>query len=205
MPKPLLSIIIPVLNEEVMLKKLLKHLEVTSERSESIEILVVDGGSVDSTISIAEECGVKIFTSKKGRAVQMNHGARNAKSETLYFLHADTFPPNNFDTYILDAIKAGYRAGCFRMQFDTKNPFLRLFAWLSRINHTLCRGGDQSLFVNREVFCENEGFNESYRRMIVEMTRIFSFMILSTGTVACLLGDYRTCTGTVSAHCRPAC
>ena len=162
MPKPLLSIIIPVLNEEVMLNKLLKHLEVTSERPECIEILVVDGGSGDSTISVAEECGVKIFTSKKGRAVQMNHGARNAKSETLYFLHADTFPPKKFDTYILNAVKAGYRAGCFRMQFDTQNLFLRFFAWLSRINHTLCRGGDQSLFINREVFSENGGFNESY-------------------------------------------
>ena len=49
------------------------------------------------------------------------------------------------------------------MQFDTHNPVLRFFASLSRINHIICRGGDQSLFVTKSVFLRNQGFNEDYR------------------------------------------
>ena len=48
------------------------------------------------------------------------------------------------------------------MQFDSRNPVLRFFGWLSRINHTLCRGGDQSLFITKTIFNTTNGFNEDY-------------------------------------------
>ncbi|SNY94516.1 TIGR04283 family arsenosugar biosynthesis glycosyltransferase [Flagellimonas pacifica] len=159
---PSISIIIPVLNEEKLIGKILKHIGQTSSKTSIMEVICVDGGSRDKTISIAGLFGAKVIPSKKGRARQMNLGAQNASGEVLYFLHADTFTPNNFDQLILDAIKEGYESGCFRMRFDTKNPILRLFAWLSRINHTLCRGGDQSLFIKRNLFHKTKGFNEDY-------------------------------------------
>lgn len=157
-----ISILIPVLNEEENLGKLLRHLTLNSTTENIEEIICIDGGSVDKTIAIAEEQSIKIIHSKKGRARQMNMGAKHAKGNILYFLHADTFPPKGFDQKILKANDQEYDSGCFRMKFDTKNPILRFFAWLSRINHTLCRGGDQSLFIKKELFHKMKGFNETY-------------------------------------------
>lgn len=185
---PSISIIIPVLNEEGFIAKVLQHLTLNSTSSNIKEIICVDGGSSDKTVEIAEVHGAKVLQSKKGRARQMNFGAKHAQGEILYFLHADTFPPRNFDGTILTAIAQGHESGCFRMQFDTKNPILRFFAWLSRINHTLCRGGDQSLFIKRQLFEQNEGFNENY--LIYEdtefITRLYKqtkFKVLSEAVV----------------------
>ena len=157
-----LSIVIPVLNEGSILGNLLKHLTTHSSDRNIKEIIVVDGGSTDNTIQIAKQFNTKVIASKRGRAVQMNTGAKNASGEVLYFLHADTFPPKSFDKIILNAIQLGKETGCFRMAFDSKNIFLRGFAYLSRINHTLCRGGDQSLFISKELFQKQGGFNEKY-------------------------------------------
>lgn len=151
-----------MLNEEPYLGTLLKHLEQTSTPSSIIEIICVDGGSTDKTREIAEQQGAKLVLSQKGRAKQMNLGAEHATGDILYFLHADTFPPKQFDQLILKAVNNGFLAGCFRMRFDTKNLFLRFFAWFSRINLLFCRGGDQSLFVERDLFLKSKGFNEAY-------------------------------------------
>ncbi|WP_343488002.1 TIGR04283 family arsenosugar biosynthesis glycosyltransferase [Allomuricauda sp. d1] len=162
MPDLRLSVIIPVLNEQHMLDNLLRHLDNISFHRDALQIIVVDGGSTDNTIDIAKKHHVTILNSKKGRAAQMNTGAEYAKSDVLYFLHADTFPPRHFDKIVLKAVESRHTSGCFRMRFDSNNPILRFFAWLSRINHTLCRGGDQSLFVLKNIFHETGGFNESY-------------------------------------------
>ncbi len=151
-----------MLNEELCIGKLLNHLKQTSTPSNTIEIICVDGGSTDKTIEIATQQGAKVFQSEKGRAKQMNLGAEHAIGDVLYFLHADTFPPHNFDRYILEAVENGVSAGCFRMKFDTQNLFLRFFAWFSRVNLLICRGGDQSLFVERDLFLKSKGFNEAY-------------------------------------------
>ncbi|WP_222981765.1 TIGR04283 family arsenosugar biosynthesis glycosyltransferase [Flagellimonas meishanensis] len=159
---PSISIIIPVLNEERYIGPLLEHLSRIAGTSNIGEILCVDGGSKDNTRTIAEQAGARVIKSKRGRAIQMNLGARVAHGDILYFLHADTFPPKDFDKKILHAVEKGFETGCFRMKFDTRHPFLRFFAWFSRINHSLCRGGDQSLFVSRTIFLESGGFNEAY-------------------------------------------
>lgn len=160
---PQISIVIPVLNEEILVGKLLHHLDRISKPNTIKEILIVDGGSHDNTVKIAAESGATILHSPIGRAKQMNFGAKHATGAILYFLHVDTFPPQDYDTYIIQALLKGHQAGCFRMTFDTNNPVLVFFAWLTRINHTLCRGGDQSLYVDRSVFIESNGFNEKYR------------------------------------------
>lgn len=159
---PKISIIIPVLNEEAYIAKLLQYIQENSSAKNIKEILVVDGGCTDDTVEIASDFGAIVLPSEKGRAKQMNYGAAQAKGNVLYFLHADTFPPKNFDKYILKAVVNGDEAGCFRMQFDSKNKFLSFFSWFSRINHKICRGGDQSLFVTRRLFRKTKGFNENY-------------------------------------------
>lgn len=159
---PELSIIIPVLNEEKIIDKLLQYLEAVCPNSNKIEILVVDGGSNDNTVSIARKSNTKLFFSEKGRAKQLNTGAKNAKGDVLYFLHADTYPPKNYHTQIKLAFNQGFESGCFRMQFDSKNLFLRFFGFLTRFNFLICRGGDQSLFVSKGLFEKTGGFNEEY-------------------------------------------
>ncbi|NQZ44347.1 MAG: glycosyltransferase family 2 protein [Flavobacteriaceae bacterium] len=168
----MLSIIIPVLNEASCIAGLIEHLSETRSTDWVSEIIVVDGGSTDGTLKLLETLPVSVVPSKKGRARQMNAGAKAAKGDTLYFLHADTLPPKDFDIKIREAIAAGFETGCFRMRFDTQNVFLRFFGWMTRINHTLCRGGDQSLFIKKEVFFEEGGFNEAY--MIYEDTEFIT-------------------------------
>lgn len=163
MDGPKISIVIPVLNEGKLVGPLVDYLRQHSSSKNILEIIFVDGGSTDSTLSILGAKDVIVVNSKKGRARQLNAGAKQASGTLLYFLHADTLPPSNFDQLILEAHKHGAETGCFRMSFDTNNPILRFFAWLSRINHTLCRGGDQSLFITKTLFATEGGFNEAYR------------------------------------------
>jgi len=157
-----ISVIIPVLNEENSIVKVLHYLRQNSTPNLIKEILIVDGGSTDKTVKIARDNGVSVIHSPKGRAKQMNLGAKNAKGEILYFLHVDTLPPKHFDQRILNAIRDKHEVGCFQMRFDSNSRFLKFFAWFSRVNHTLCRGGDQSLFISRELFFKARGFNEDY-------------------------------------------
>ncbi|MBT8262978.1 MAG: TIGR04283 family arsenosugar biosynthesis glycosyltransferase [Bacteroidia bacterium] len=165
----MISIIIPVYNEAAGIADLLKHLDERSTSGKITEILVVDGGSTDNTIFRANNyinngslLPMSVLTSRKGRASQMNTGAKQAKGEILYFLHADSYPPHGFDTTILNQVEKGNSAGCFRMKFDTKHPVLTFSQWFTRFNVRACRGGDQSLFISRDLFTSLKGFNEDF-------------------------------------------
>jgi len=92
--KPLLSIIIPTLNEATVLNRTLNYLQ----HSENIEIIVVDGGSRDDTAAIATRLGTSLLKEPGGRAAQLNKGVENSKGRYLLFLHADTLPPHNYDS-----------------------------------------------------------------------------------------------------------
>lgn len=158
----MISIIIPVLNEETGIVRLLDHLKNNSFFTTN-EIIMVDGGSTDKTVELVKKHSSLVFlTSEKGRAKQMNTGAKNASFETLYFLHADSFPPANFDELILKEINAGNKAGCFKMKFDKNHWWLNLMGWFTKFNHKACRGGDQSLFVSKSLFEKLNGFNEKF-------------------------------------------
>jgi rSAM/selenodomain-associated transferase 2 len=161
--RPRISIIIPVLNEALLIGRLLEYLRKNSSPDSRAEILVVDGGSDDDTVIRAKKKGAQVVHSARGRAVQMNRGAGAASGKILYFLHADTYPPPGFDQYIGDSVEKGDEAGCFRMRFDSVSGFLSFFSWFSRFNYPICRGGDQSLFITKSLFVECGGFNENYR------------------------------------------
>lgn len=159
----MISIIIPVYNEEKHLPLLLEHLRKVSA-GYVLEIILVDGGSTDKTPVIAEnDSQVKLINSDRGRATQMNAGAKIARAEILYFLHADSFPPPKFDELILKEINNGNKAGCFQMKFDKNHWWLNLMGHFTKINHLSCRGGDQSLFVEKKLFKEIGGFDETYK------------------------------------------
>lgn len=157
----MISVIIPILNEEETIGRLLQHLLDSSINQ--LEILLVDGGSTDNSRNIIKKFpNVILLESAKGRAKQMNFGAKHANGSILYFLHADSFPPTDFDALILNEVNKGNKAGCFRMQFDSKHWWLCFTSWWTRFNWRICRGGDQSLFITKELFENIGGFDEQY-------------------------------------------
>ena len=157
-----ISIIIPVLNEAENIPKLIQHLSLQSTTNIIEEIIIVDGGSRDNTIEIAKSLTTKVINSRKGRAIQMNLGAKHARGSILYFLHADSFPPSGFDRLIFQEIKNENQAGCFKMKFDSNHWWLHLAGWFTKFNWKACRGGDQSLFITRELFEELQGYDENF-------------------------------------------
>ncbi|WP_179343639.1 TIGR04283 family arsenosugar biosynthesis glycosyltransferase [Winogradskyella ursingii] len=165
----MISIIIPVLNEAESIGDLLNHLVEKSDSKNISEIIIVDGGSMDETAEIVKSIStaldgtvVQLINSEKGRAKQLNNGANVATGNILYFLHADSFPPKDFDRLIINEVEKGNKAGCFRMQFDSNHWWLRLASWLTQFSWRACRGGDQSQFITRELFDEIGGYDENY-------------------------------------------
>ncbi len=158
-----ISIIIPTINEAKHIGDLIHLLQSFEPKELLEEIIVVDGGSTDDTAEIAEELGAIVIKSKiKGRAVQMNEGARAAKGEVLYFIHADTIPPKTLLSDIDGAMKNGFDAGCYCLTFDMKHWFLQFNSWFTQFDLDGVRYGDQSLFVRRMIFEEVGGFRNDY-------------------------------------------
>ena len=155
--------VIPALNEAAHLPRLLTRLN-EGLSGHTGEITVVDGGSRDDTAAIAEAAGARVLRSpRRGRAAQLNYGAARARYELLYFVHADTLPPASFVADIEEALAGGYPVGCYRFVYDRPpNPLMRLNAYCTRFDRLWCRGGDQSLFVTRELFDRLGGFCERH-------------------------------------------
>jgi len=154
-----ISIIIPTFNEEAIIAHSLKGLLTITERNEAVDIIVCDA-STDETRRILSDFPVTVCQSAKGRAIQMNAGARLAKGDILYFLHADTQPPETFIDNIRSASADGKKAGCFRMDFSDNNPIMTLYGWFTQFPLMVCRGGDQSLFIDASLFHDIGGFDE---------------------------------------------
>lgn len=158
-----ISIIVPIFNEANAIHRLLTHIENNISKTIPYEIIMVDGGSTDgSQKRVKQHPNALLIVSKKGRAKQMNAGAKIATGNILYFLHCDSFPPKYFDLHILKQIQIDNKAGCFRMKFDYSHPVLLVSQWLTRINHISCRGGDQSLFIAKDLYNEIGGYDEKF-------------------------------------------
>ena len=157
----MISIVIPALNEEKNLKILLKQIRAVSFDYSATEILIADGGSSDASKRVCQEFEVEFVSCHKAqRATQMNVGARKSNGQILYFLHADSTVPLNFDQKIKSSLENRAVAGCFKMKFDDLNPILSFYSWFTRFDFNIFRGGDQSLFIESDVFEKLGGFNE---------------------------------------------
>ena len=159
------SVIIPTLNEAENLPGLLRHLQRIPHQPLT-EIIVVDGGSTDATCRIASDFQATVLHSPQtGRAAQMNFGAQHATGNILQFIHADTCPPASNFQDIQDTVAAGYDLGCFTYRFDSKHPLLRINGWFTHLDQLWCRGGDQAIFITRQLFDHLGGYKAHWKIM----------------------------------------
>lgn len=162
----MMSIVIPALNEEQGIYNLLNLLVDRANDPESLELIVVDGGSIDDTIqevkrfaSSYSHLNVRVVDSLKGRGMQLHNGSLVATHDLLYFLHADSHPPVHYDKYIYKAVAAGKPAGCFRMRFRSWHWWLIIIGWFSRFSWKASRGGDQSQYITKELYLKIGGYD----------------------------------------------
>jgi rSAM/selenodomain-associated transferase 2 len=154
-----LSIIIPILNEAGSLAPLLGHLLDFQKRA--CEVLLVDGGSQDDSVAIARSAGFTVLISERGRAAQMNAGAKLARGEFLVFLHADTRLPDQADQWVMEAFERDPRPwGRFGVSILGASPMLRVVALMMNLRSALTgiATGDQTIFVRRQEFKKIGGF-----------------------------------------------
>jgi rSAM/selenodomain-associated transferase 2/rSAM/selenodomain-associated transferase 1 len=154
-----ISIIIPALNEAATIDRTLSHLEGV----DNLEVIVVDGGSLDETAELAESLGAKVIHSNPGKAIQMNTGAAAAAGEILVFLHADTLLPEGFGHQIVAAMRQkGVAAGAFRLSIDSPAAGIRFIECMANLRSRFLRlpYGDQALFMKKSLFDEIGGFPE---------------------------------------------
>ncbi|MEH2262981.1 TIGR04283 family arsenosugar biosynthesis glycosyltransferase [Nostoc sp.] len=154
-----ISIIIAAINEARNIKETIA----TTQNRLNIEVILVDGGSQDDTVAIAQSLGVKVISSSPGRAVQMNAGAVASGGEILLFLHADTRLPTGFDEMICTALQQpGTVAGAFNLRIDAPLLSLRWVELGVKWRSHFCQMpyGDQAIFLTKESFQQIGGFPE---------------------------------------------
>tara|TARA_R110002124_G_scaffold270742_1_gene439430 strand:+ start:1576 stop:2259 length:684 start_codon:yes stop_codon:yes gene_type:complete len=179
----MISIIVPVYNEENTLDNFISTLSKATSGKDA-ELIFVDGGSTDRTFEICNKSSFNVFRSpKKGRAAQMNFGAQKSKGDILYFLHADSIPPLSFIVDINDNIKKGYQSGCYRLSFKPDHYLLKFYAWFTKFDIDLFRFGDQSFFVKKEIFKDVGGFDETLsvmedQQMVRDIKKQSTFVIM---------------------------
>lgn len=152
-----ISIIIPVYNEESTIEKLLSTLEPLDKRC---EVIFVDGGSKDRTLELIPDKYV-VLQAEKGRAKQMNYGAKHSNGDILFFLHCDSeVPPTAIEE--IEKVIEKHQAGCFGIAFHSWNFFMFTCRVISnhRIKDRKVMFGDQGIFVERELFFEVGMFPE---------------------------------------------
>ena len=150
------SVIIPTLNEENYLPTVLEHLK---NIDEEIEIIIADGGSVDSTVKIAERFDVKVCRSEKGKGIQLNNGAVCATGAVLIFLHADTFLPANAFSLINEYLLVRkVDIAAFKMKFDKESFLMDIYSWFTKFDSIFTTFGDQVIVIRRDFFNELNGF-----------------------------------------------
>ena len=148
-----LSIIVPCLNEAEGIADTLKALVPVQVRG--AEVIVVDGGSTDETLARARAGADVLITAPRGRAAQMNAGARRASGDVLLFLHADTRLPENADVLIREGLAGSGRCwGRFDITIRGRHPLLPFIARAMNLRSRWSgiATGDQAIFVARAAF-----------------------------------------------------
>jgi rSAM/selenodomain-associated transferase 2 len=177
-----LSVIVPMLNESPVIAGTLDALR---RRAPNAEVIVVDGGSSDASVAIARPLCGTLITASRGRAHQMNAGARVSHGDALVFVHADTIVPRTFVADVASALSdPAVVGGRFDVRLDSNALPYRIIGAMISLRSRISRTGtgDQAIFVRREVFDSLGGFPE------IELCEdlAFSRRLKRAGRVACL-------------------
>jgi rSAM/selenodomain-associated transferase 2 len=198
---PLISIIVPVLDEAALIGPFLAHLRV---RAPGAEVIVVDGASRDETRSIAEPLADVLISAPRGRASQMNAGAAVATGDVLWFLHADSTLPHNAVRDIASAFDDPRLAGgCFRLHLPSREMIYRVSDSVGNLGVQVFGFalGDHGIFCQRTAFEQSGGYPgvpiledaELYRRLArIGRMRQLSSEIISSPRSYQQCGPYRT-------------
>lgn len=153
---PYLSVIIPVVNEESRIEKVISRV-----MDIDAEIIVVDGGSSDNTVKLAESLGVKVVKSTRGRSRQMNAGASASSGNIFLFLHADTSVPEKFVSLIFENLMDRRpSAGAFGFKTDMDNAVMKFIEYTVNLRSRFLKlpYGDQGIFVSKADFARAGGY-----------------------------------------------
>jgi rSAM/selenodomain-associated transferase 2 len=169
-----IAIVVPVFNEALAVPRLLTHVassKVTA--NQDFELVFVDGGSTDNTTALIQDAGLRVISSPKGRAWQMNAGAAQTTGDVLLFLHADTQLPANALAEIKSTLAENMCWGRFDVRIAGKPWMLgvvsRMMSWRSRL--TGIATGDQAMFMTRIAFQKIGGFPEQALMEDIEASR----------------------------------
>jgi rSAM/selenodomain-associated transferase 2 len=189
--KPVLSIVIPALNEAAGIEATLQALQPL--RLRGVELVLADGGSSDSTPTLAQPWVDAVVDAPRGRALQMNAGAARARASVLLFLHADTRLPPLADVLVLQAVQRSDKGACwgrFDVRIEGRPWMLRVVAVLMNLRSRASgiATGDQAIFVTREAFERVGGFPVQPLMEDIEISR----RLKRLGRPACL--GARVCT-----------
>ncbi|MGI9185141.1 MAG: TIGR04283 family arsenosugar biosynthesis glycosyltransferase [Solirubrobacteraceae bacterium] len=182
---PVISVVVPVLNEARGLPSLLDHLLQLDGR---FEVVIADGGSTDGTpqIAAAHPRAPRLVHSPPGRAEQMNAGAAQASGEALLFLHADTrLPPDAYRSLRRALANPGVIGGNFELRFDGADRFSRLLGgWYALQRRAGVYYGDSAIWVRRTAFERLGG----YRPLPIMEDYELSRRLQRAGDTSCLPG-----------------
>lgn len=156
----MISIIIPVYNEETTILTCLDFLRPWQEQGS--EIIVVDGGSDDGTYAMAEGHASTVCRSARGRGIQMNTGARYASGQTLLFLHVDTRLPAVSNKLLQHLVLDENSWGRFDVTLSDERPVFRIIGFFMNLRSRITgiATGDQALFIHKSLFEKAGGFPE---------------------------------------------
>ncbi len=151
------AVVVPALNERRCIERCLAS--VRAQEGE-VEPVVVDGGSQDGTPAVAASLA-RVISAPRGRAVQMNAGARATRGDVLLFLHADS----RLVPGALAAVRSALSdprvvGGTFSLRFEPETPLLRLYAACTRLGPRIFHYGDQGIFVRRDTFEALGGYRD---------------------------------------------
>jgi len=175
------SVVMPTLNEAENLGPTLAQVRQAGE----CQLVVVDGGSEDGTPDIADRYADVVLAASRGRARQMNIGARAATGEILLFLHADTALPQGFSTIVAQAFADPHVVGGrFDVRLNAPGWSFRLIETMMNLRSRLSRisTGDQAIFVRRETFLAVGGYPEVELMEDLQLSR----KLKRVGKIVCL-------------------
>lgn len=186
-----LLVVMPVLNEAALLAESLRALQPL--RRLGARLVVVDGGSTDGSVDIADRVADRTLSAARGRASQMNAGATAQTCRVMLFLHADTRLPDGAYELILEAVANGHAWGRFDVRIDSDRPSLRLVGWMMNLRSRLTgiATGDQAMFMTGAAYHSVGGFPTLALMEDIEMSRRLKRIASPACLRACVLTSAR--------------